>query len=143
MTESFKGKTWVTHVPLWPDRLASAWLIVRHIDHDAKVLCVAKNDPIPRSALTFCFDGARFSHSAVQLAFETLQSNFNLSSNLALGKIAILIRSIEGVGNPVSEGPGVKAMLDGAKRRSATERDLLDESLKTFDLLYEAYREEK
>jgi len=44
-------------------------------------------------------------------------------------------------GTPVAEAAGVETLLLGAQRRSTSTDELFAESEKTFDLLYDAYRE--
>ena len=40
---------------------------------------------------------------------------------------------------PVAEAAGVETLLQGARRRCASDEELFAESEKTFDLLYDAY----
>jgi len=49
--------------------------------------------------------------------------------------------SLESGGSKLAEAAGVETLLAGARRRSTTDDELLAESEKTFDLLYEAYFE--
>ena len=44
-------------------------------------------------------------------------------------------------GAPVAEAAGVQTLLQGAVARCANNDELLRETEKTFDLLYEAYEE--
>lgn len=133
------GNTWATKVPLLADRLASAWLIRRFIDTEAAFLWLDKGKDCPQSAIGFGFENAEYSNSSTEITFEALLKSFGLNGDLNLVKIANLIRHLEGSGPVVSEAAGVETLLLGARRRAVNEDDLLSESAKTFDLLYEAY----
>jgi hypothetical protein len=56
-------------------------------------------------------------------------------------KIGKLVHVLEAGGHRVAEAAGVETLLAGAKRRATTDDELLAETEKTFDLLYEAYFE--
>ena len=66
----------------------------------------------------------------------------DLEGNAALVKIGGIVRFLEvRSGTRVPEAAGVQTLLQGAVRRSASDDELLRETEKTFDLLYEAYCE--
>jgi hypothetical protein len=56
-------------------------------------------------------------------------------------KIGHLVHALEAGGSKLAEAAGVETLLAGARRRATTDDELLAESEKTFDLLYEAYFE--
>ena len=66
-----RGKLWATRPRPHIDRLASAWLIKRFIDHDARFLC-APPDQFPPEAIPFDVMGAEFGHQGEDCTFETL-----------------------------------------------------------------------
>lgn len=141
-SERFLGRTWATRRPLWADRLASAWLIRRFIDPEATLVWLEKAQTCPVEALSFAFDGARFANSGTHVTFQELLSQLGMNKNLALTKIGAIVHFLEvRSGTPVPEAAGVQTLLQGALRRSASDDELLAETEKTFDLLYEAYCE--
>jgi hypothetical protein len=137
--EALSGRTWMTRKPLWADRLACAWLIRRFVDPEAKLTFLEKTQPLPADALTFGFDGAHFSNSETRVTYEEMLVKLELAKNAALVKIGSIVHFLEIRGTPVAEAAGVQTLLQGAQRRSSSERELLAEAEKTFDLLYEAY----
>jgi hypothetical protein len=137
----FFRRAWATRRPLFVDRLASAWLIRRFIDAEATMLWLDKATPCPATAVGFGFEGATFRNSRDRVTYEELLSQFRLEDNPALVRIASLIRSLDAGDAPAAEAAGVETLLAGARRRSASDDELLAESEKTFDLLYEAYFE--
>jgi hypothetical protein len=66
-----RGRLWATRPRPHIDRLASAWLIKRFIDHDARFLC-APPEQFPAEAIPFDVMGAEFGHQGEDCTFETL-----------------------------------------------------------------------
>jgi len=133
-------RIWVTRMPLWADRLASAWLIRRFIDAEGTVLWGERQTAIPDTAVSFGFEGANFCNTGTQVTYEVLLEAFNLKDP-ALKRIAGIIHALDIGGTPVPEAAGVESLLQGAQRRAPDEQSLLAETEKTFDLLYDAYFE--
>jgi hypothetical protein len=134
-------RAWATRKPLFTDRLASAWLIRRFIDPEASLIWLDKAAACPATAVSFGFDGATFHNSKHHVTYEELLASFKLDRNPALVKIGKLVHVLEAGGSRVAEAAGVETLLAGAKRRATTDDELLAETEKTFDLLYEAYFE--
>jgi hypothetical protein len=61
--QQYQGRTWATRRRPWVDRLASAWLIQRFIDPEARLLWLGSPADCPADALGFDFDGAAFTRS--------------------------------------------------------------------------------
>lgn len=138
---SYFRRAWATRKPLFADRLASAWLIRRFIDPEASMIWLDKVQACPATAVGYCYDGATFRNSKTRVTYQELLASFKLDHNPALVKIGKLVHSLESGEAKVAEAAGVETLLAGAKRRTSTEDELLAESEKTFDLLYEAYFE--
>jgi hypothetical protein len=134
-------RVWATRKPLWADRLASAWLIRRFIDPEASLLWLDKTQACPSTAIGFGFEGATFSNSTDKVTFQALLASFGLDKHQTLTRIGALVHYLDAGGTPVAEAAGVDTLLQGARRRSNSDEELLAESEKTFDLLYEAYFE--
>jgi hypothetical protein len=139
--EKVHGRTWATHKPLGIDRLASAWLVRRFVDPEAKLLWLEETEGAPSGAITFGFDGAHFAKSDIRVTYEEIVAQLQLGANGALKRIGSIVHCLESRGTPVPEAAGVEMMLQGAHRRAQSADELLGEAEKTFDLLYEAYFE--
>lgn len=139
--ESLLGRTWVTRRPAWADRLASAWLIRRFIDPEASVRWLDTAQAPAADALSFGFQGARFASAPQRVTFRVLLAYARLESNAALARIGTIVQFLESGGEKIPEAAGVEILLKGAQRRAIGEDELLAETEKTFDLLYEAYME--
>jgi hypothetical protein len=80
---------WATRRRPWVDRLASAWLIQRFIDPEARFLWLAAPEDCPATAVGFDFDGAPFSHVGTLVTFEVLVRRFALEAVIpdSLGRL--------------------------------------------------------
>lgn len=137
--EKLLARTWATRKPLWADRLACAWLIRRFVDAEATLVWLEKGEAPPPGSLTYAYEGAHFAASEARVSYEEMLHRLALAANPALAKIGGIVHSLEMRGQPVPEAAGVQTLLQGAQRRSGSERELAGEAEKTFDLLYEAY----
>lgn len=134
----FRNRLWATRRDLWVDRLASAWLIRRRIDRDARFVWLAEPQDCPPDALGFDFDGARFSHVGRRVTFETLLASFGLEGDAALKRLAALVHTLD-VGGTAPEAAGFEALLRGLKSRLDDDDALLAAGGQMLDDLYAAF----
>jgi hypothetical protein len=122
---AYRARTWATRKHLWVDRVASAWLIRRHIDRDARFLWLETPGDCPPDALGFDFDGAAFSHVGDKVTFEVLLASFGLDRDPGLVRVGALVHALD-VGNGfVAEAAGFEAMLAGLRQHARDDDDLL------------------
>lgn len=138
----FSGRTWATRKNLWIDRMASAWLIRRHIDRKAKFLWLDHPGKCPKSALGFDFDGAAFTHVGTRVSFEVLAASFGLDADPALARIGAIVHCLDVGGVPVAEAAGIEAVLAGLRAMAADDDKLLKEASRVFDGLYRSFSKE-
>ena len=138
----YRGRTWATRRRLWIDRVASAWLIRRFIDPDARFRWLAKPSDCPKSALGFDFDGATFTHVGDRVTFETLLASFGLGDDGALARLGAMVHTIDVGGEPVPEATGFEAVMAGARERIADDDALLAEMGNVLDSLYAHFQRE-
>ena len=127
---------------LWVDRVASAWLIRRFIDRDARFQWLAKPSDCPRRALGFDFDGAAFTHVGDRVTFETLLASFGLDADAALARIGTIVHALDVGGDPVPEAKGFEAVMAGARERLSDDDALLAEMGTVLDSLYAHFQRE-
>lgn len=110
------GRTWVTRRGVHVDRIASAWLIRRFIDPDARFKFVDGRhyDPI-EGEFRFDMVDAEFTHEGDRCSFEMLLLRADLTDDHALVAIGEIIHELDiGDGKFVRpETAGVGAMLSG------------------------------
>lgn len=136
---AYRGRTWATRARPWVDRLASAWLIRRFIDPQARFIWLKRPADCPKKALGFDFDGATFSHVGQRVTFETLLASFGLEANPALDRFARLVHYLDIGGPPVPEAAGLEAVLAGMREAIADDDALLAASMQAFDYLYGSF----
>ena len=132
----YQGCIWATRRRLWVDRVASAWLIRRFIDPEARFRWLAKPSDCPKKALGFDFDGATFTHVGDRVTFETLLTSFDLENDAALMRLGALVHQIDLGGEPVPEASGFEAVMAGARERLTDDDALLAEMSLVLDSLY-------
>jgi hypothetical protein len=98
------------------DRIASAWLIRRFIDPEAKFKYVDGKSYVPRKGeLRFDMANAEFTHEGNDCTFETLIRRTDLGGDTALRAIAEIIHDLdiedEKFGRPETVGLG--ALITG------------------------------
>lgn len=138
-TEDYRGLTWATRARPWVDRIASAWLIQRFIDPDARFIWLKNIADCPPAALGFDFDGATFTHVGDRVTFEVLIESFELSGDKGLSRLAALVHALDVDTDCSAEGAGFEAILSGARTRLDDDNALLLEIGATLDSLYTFY----
>ena len=136
----YQRRVWATRKAPWVDRLASAWLIRRFIDRDARFAWIARPSECPKKAVGFDFDGAEFTHVGNRVTFEVLLSTFGLDGDPPLAAIGAAVHFLDVGGIPVPDAKGLETMLKGARERARNDDALLAEAIRVFDLLHSAYR---
>ena len=132
----YQGCTWATRRHLWVDRVASAWLIRRFIDKQARFLWLDSPGHCPADALGFDFDGATFTHVGDRVSFEVLLASFGLDRDRGLLRIGAIVHALDVGEGFVAEASGFEAMLAGARQRAKDDDQLLDEISVVLDSLY-------
>jgi hypothetical protein len=140
--EEFQQRLWATRRRPWVDRLASAWLIRRFIDSDARFLWLASPEECPADAVGFDFDGATFTHAADRVTFEVLLESFALD-DAALARLGRVVHHLDVGGTEPPEAAGIEALLAGLRETAAGDDALLDGASGVFDALVASYRHEK
>lgn len=136
-----RGRIWATRERPWVDRLASAWLIRRFIDPDARIVWLANPGDCQADWLGFDFDGAAFSHVGAKVTFETLLASFGLDSDPALLRLGELVHCLDVGGLPVPEAPGIELLLAGVRTSEPGDDALLGRASEVFDWLLQSYKE--
>lgn len=135
----YRARTWTTRANLWVDRLASAWLVKRFIDRDARFAWFERPSQRPKGAIGFDFDGAEFTHVRNRVTFEVLMESFGLEGDAALAQIGSAVHFLDVGGIPIADARGLETMLRGIKEKAKGDDALLAEAMRIFDLLYSAY----
>jgi hypothetical protein len=135
------GRTWVTREGVHVDRIASAWLIRRFIDPDARFKFVQARGYAPRKGeLRFDIADAEYTHVGDDCTFQTLARRFGLKAR-ALRAIGEIVHDIdckdELFGRP--ETAGVESLIRGLVRSSDDDEARIKRGAAIFDDLYANY----
>jgi len=137
----YRGRVWATRRRPWIDRLASAWLIRRFIDPEARFVWLKSPADCPKRALGFDFDGATFSHVGAMVTFETLLASFDLRTP-ALLRLGVLVHGLDAGGVLPPEAAGVERVLAGMRDAIADDDQLLLTAAGVFEGLLVAFEKE-
>jgi hypothetical protein len=137
----YQGRTWATRCRPWVDRLASAWLILRFIDPQARVLWLKTPGDCPADALGFDFDGARFSHVGTRVTFEVLMASFGLEQ-AALARLGALVHYLDVGGVQPPEATGIESVLAGLRSAIPHDDQLLTTASAVFDGLLATFEQD-
>ncbi|MFL9905713.1 chromate resistance protein ChrB domain-containing protein [Paraburkholderia sp. RL17-337-BIB-A] len=133
--EEYQGRVWATRRRLWVDRVASAWLIRRFVDRDARFEWLASPDDCPPDALGFDFDGAAFTHINDRVTFEVLAASFGIEDEPGMAGLSDMVHSLDVGGVVVPEAAGFEAVMTGATQRGLNDDELLNEMSQMLDSL--------
>jgi hypothetical protein len=133
-----RAATWVTRRGIQVDRIASAWLIRRFIDIEARFRFVdpARHKP-KKGEIRFDMFEAEYGHGEGRCTFETLAQAFQ-PKDAALGAIAEMIHDLDlkdrRFGRPETEGVG--RLLAGIAALHRLDPDRLEAGGAALDALY-------
>lgn len=139
--QDYVGRIWATRKRPWVDRLASAWLIRRHIDPEARFKWLKAPADCKASWLGFDFDGATFTHVDSFVTFETLLHSFGLEGNPSLARVAELVHYMDVGGAAVPQAPGLEVALTGMRNHLQNDDQLLDAACAVFDSLHSTFEQ--
>lgn len=137
-----KARVWVTRAGVYVDRIASAWLIRRFVDPEARFRFVApKQYHAEPGEIRFDMFEGEFTHDGDLCTFETLCRHFALRDP-ALKTISEMVHDIDCKDDKYSldETPGLQLVLDGITRANAADEDRLARGAELFDELYAQLR---
>ena len=140
-----RGRTWVTRKGIHVDRMASAWLIKRFIDPEARFKFVPSKGYRPLSGeVRFDMFEAEFTHEGDRCTFEVLIEKFQ-PDNEALRPVAQIIHDIDlkdsKFGRP--EVPGIDRLVAGIAIAHREDEERLARGSAVFEDLYEYFRRKK
>jgi hypothetical protein len=131
-------RVWVTREGIFVDRIASAWLIRRFIDPEARFKFVAPNGYRPQHGeLRFDMFEAEYTHEGDRSTFETLLRLFGLDDP-ALSDIAEVVHEIDLHDDKFDrhDARGIERVLAGIVAAHADDATRLERGAALFDDLY-------
>jgi hypothetical protein len=133
-----RGSTWVTRPRPHIDRIASAWLIKRFCDPDARFAFADAADAA-RKGIPFDVLGAEFGHHGEDCTFETLVKRFALKDR-RVKVVAEIVHEADLHDGKFTrhESTGVDLTIRALAEATPDDHELLERGMAIFDGLYGA-----
>jgi hypothetical protein len=141
----FRGRTWVTRSGVKVDRIASAWLIRRFIDTEARFRFVPGREYAPAPGeLRYDMFEAEFTHEGELCTFEVLLRRFGLE-DAALRQLAEIVHDVDLKDGRFSrpEAPGLDCLVAGIALRHKEDEARLRDGAAAFDAFYEHFKRKR
>jgi hypothetical protein len=139
------NRVWVTRQGVFVDRIASAWLIRRFIDPDARFRFVRAKGHVPQDGqLRFDMFEAEFTHEGDRCTFEVLLARLDLNDT-ALTAIAEIVHDIDLKDGKFGreETGGIAHLITGLCMANKDDTLRLVRGAALFDDLYEYFRKRR
>jgi len=142
---ALRNRTWVTRQGVYVDRIASAWLIRRFIDPDARFKFVSGKGYRPAdSELRFDMYEAEFTHEGDKCTFEVLLERGALKEP-ALRAIAEIIHDIDLKDDKFgrTEVAGIRTLIEGISVATKDDSERIARGTEVFNNLYEYFKKRR
>jgi hypothetical protein len=137
---TYRGRLWVTRPRPGVDRMASAWLIRRFIDRQARFAFAADRNAVPPDAIPFDMFGVELSHRGEGCTFETLCTVFQIDEP-GVARLAAIVHDLDlkdgRFGAP--EATTLGAIIEGLQLAYPDDEVLLAQGMTLFDSLYRSF----
>ena len=137
--ERYQRRTWVTRPRPGIDRMASAWLIQRFIDTQARFVFAETQDVarLPTRQVPFDMFGAEFGHHGSHCSFETLCHRFGIDEP-AVRRIAEIVHDVDLKDDTYArtEAATIAQVIQGLQATSDDDHQLLRHGMALFAGLY-------
>jgi hypothetical protein len=139
---SYHARLWVTRPRPGVDRMASAWLIRRFIDPQARFAFAADRDTVPGDAIPFDMFGVDFSHQGDGCTFETLCTRFGIQEPATV-RVAAIVHDLDlkDARFAAPEGTTVGTVIEGLQLAYPDDEALLSQGMSLFEALYRAFEQ--
>ena len=137
-----RGRTWVTRQGVYVDRIASAWLIRRFIDPDARFKFVPAKGYTPAPGeVRFDMFEAEFTHQGDRCTFEVLLEQAELDDP-ALRAIAEIVHDIDLKDGKFArpEAEGIRTLIAGICAATGDDEERLARGGAVFEDLHSHFR---
>ena len=124
--------------------MASAWLIRKYIDPEARFAFVASPEQAPSDAVSFDMYGVEFGHHGARCTMETLIGRFTIS-DVATTRLSQVVHDLDlketTYGLPECAATG--RLIDGLRQLYADDQALLAQGMILMEALYCSFASEQ
>ena len=137
---TYRARLWVTRPRPGVDRMASAWLIRRFIDPEARFGFAQDREKTPNEALPFDMFGVEFGHRGTNCTFETLCQVFAIADP-AVVRVAAIVHDLDlkTARFRAVESATIGALIEGLRLAHADDQELLEGGMTLFESLYRTF----
>jgi len=139
--KAYQQKIWVTRKRPFIDRMASAWLIRRFVDHAAKFKFIDEKSigSLVKGEVAFDMQGGEFTHHGELCTFEVLVRSFGIKDR-AVRKIAEFVHDLDLKDDKYGhrEASGIEEILTGIRKTTKDDADMLEKGMAIFEMLYQS-----
>jgi hypothetical protein len=134
------GRTWVTRRGIQVDRIATAWLVRRFVDRDARFRFVDPNAPAAPGEIRFDMMPADFTHEGDRCTFETLVLRLGIADP-AVAEIAEIVHDVDLKDGKYArpDAAGIQRLLLGVVLSHPQDEQRLARGFALFDDLYQSF----
>jgi hypothetical protein len=134
----YRNRVWVTRPRPGVDRVTSAWLIRKFIDHNAK-FAFSPEEKKPAKAVPFDMYEGGFGHRGEDCTFETLLKVFHIRDKRAL-VMAEVVHDADLFDEKFGrkEGFGIDEVMKGWAREDLSDQELLKRGMQLAEGLYKS-----
>jgi hypothetical protein len=138
--QDYSNRIWVTRPRPGVDRMASAWLIRRFVDPQARFAFASDRESVPHTGVPFDMFGVEFSHQGEGCTFETLCTLFAIQEP-AVARIASVVHDLDLKDGRfgAQEAPTIGTVIDGMQLSVSDDDALLAQGMALFESLYRAF----
>jgi hypothetical protein len=143
--DALKGRVWVTRQGVYVDRIASAWLIRRFIDPEARFKFVPAKGYVPEPGeLRFDMYEGEYTHAGDHCTFEVLLARASLDDP-ALAAIGEIVHDIDLKDAKFArpEATGIAHLVEGIAAANMDDQRRLERGAAVFDDFYEYFRRKR
>jgi hypothetical protein len=135
--EHYKRRVWVTRPRPGVDRFASAWLIRRFIDRDARFVFATSPERYPDAVPFDMYQAGGFKHEGDMCTFEVLQDRFGIHDN-AVKRIGEIVHDVDLKEDRYKSphAPTVAYLVEGLRASTSDDAMLLEQGITMFEALY-------
>jgi hypothetical protein len=142
--EFYRNRVWVTRPRPGVDRFASAWLIRRFIDRDAKFVFASAPDRFPDAVPFDMYHAGGFKHDGDLCTFEVLQDRFGIR-DVIVKRIAEVVHDID-LKEDRYKSPHVATvahLVEGLRASIPDDAKLLEQGIVMFEAFYQSFQTTK
>ncbi len=132
----FQHRVWITRPRPGIDRIASAWLITRFIDRDARFAFADEATAAP-DAVPFDMYSSGFGHEGGRCTFEVLHTRFGINDN-AVRRLGEIVHDLDLKDDRyrAPQAAGIAALVEGLQRKFTDDAELLMRGIEVFDAVH-------